>query len=170
MLEKLISKILIVIIAAVVLILISQFVKEIWKAANKPQDWQRPSLAGIKTASVFIGTGKWQVEIADDARLRAKGLSGRKKLNDNKGMLFVFPEPGYYKFWMKEMNFPLDIIWIKGNKVVSVSANAPPLSLKQMSKGKVFYNPPEPVDKVLEINAGEAEKYNIGVGSPVLIR
>lgn len=108
---------------------------------------------------VFIDNNAIFVEIANDQNSRAKGLSERTFLQSNQGMLFIFPEPGIYSFWMKDMNFALDIIWLDENKkIIGIEENVPPLENSAKPK---FYLPPEPVKYVLEVNAGLIEKYNI---------
>ena len=64
------------------------------------------------TFHIFFGDIKIKVEIVDTVESRALGLSGREELKDGNGMLFVFDDVGKYNFWMKNMNFPIDIIWL----------------------------------------------------------
>lgn len=144
-----------------------------------------------KKAEVVFKTEKGEVkflaEVADNTLKRTRGLSGRESLGEKEGMLFVYAiavKPG---FWMKGMNFPIDIIWIKGEEVVGVTEGATPESYKE---GKVFYPPAYKesgetssltskeanetvssvvVDKILEIKAGEAEKNNIKAGDKMRI-
>jgi len=60
------------------------------------------------------------VELADTPEKRAQGLSGKKELNHDRGILFVFDKSDAYSFWMKDMNFPIDIIWLdEAKKVIS---------------------------------------------------
>ncbi len=104
-----------------------------------------------RRAAVKIGDREFAAEVADTPARRAKGLSGRASLPENEGMLFVFEEPGNHGFWMKDMKFAIDIIWIKGDKIVGLTENAEPEPQKSVL-GLTVYYPPEPVDKVLEIN------------------
>ena len=112
-----------------------------------------------------VGSAKLQVQIVSDERSRAQGLSGRKELGSDEGMLFVFEEQGSHGFWMKGMEFPLDFIWIRGGRVIGIDSNAPPDS---SAEPKVYF-PPEPVDNVLEINAGLAKIFGIKVGDQVYL-
>lgn len=76
-----------------------------------------------------IGAGKQnlRVENADTQAEQEKGLSDRACIGDNEGMLFTFEQPGYYNFWMKDMNFPIDIVWIDETKhVIEVTENIQP--------------------------------------------
>lgn len=116
-----------------------------------------------KTEEIKIGGKIINVEIADTVEKRSKGLSGRKSMPENQGMLFIFNTSDYHSFWMKDMNFGLDFIWIGGDEVVEIAENVrpedyqPPKSL--VSKNKV--------DKVLEVNAGTAEYLDIKEGDKV---
>ena len=100
------------------------------------------------------------VEIANTDAKREQGLSGRASLNPGSGMLFVFERPGLYGFWMKEMNFSLDIVWIDENgQVINIDKALEPETYPQ-----VFY-PVKPVKYVLELNAGESVKMGIDTDS-----
>ncbi len=101
-----------------------------------------------------------QAIVADTEALRAHGLSDRISLGTTEGMLFIFPSAGLYGFWMKDMHFPLDMIWIREDKqVIAVDSDVLPDSFP-----KVFV-PPSPIVYVLEVNAGFAEKNDIKVGT-----
>ncbi len=70
------------------------------------------------------------MEVAKTSSELSRGLSFREYLPENQGMLFVFDKDGYYSFWMKDMKFNLDIIWINSNGiVVHIEKNLPPCSL-----------------------------------------
>ncbi|MBI2466143.1 MAG: DUF192 domain-containing protein [Candidatus Sungbacteria bacterium] len=114
---------------------------------------------------VQINNVKILVEVAKTEAEVQKGLSGRKSLDANRGMLFIFPQPDYYRFWMPNMHFPIDIIWINENRVVGISQNVPN---EFDPKNPKFYTPPRPADQVLEVNVGFAQKKNIKVGDDVI--
>ncbi|PIR68178.1 hypothetical protein COU49_02420, partial [Candidatus Nomurabacteria bacterium CG10_big_fil_rev_8_21_14_0_10_35_16] len=67
---------------------------------------------------VRISGEEIQVELALTQEERLQGLSNRTNLNPGSGMLFIFEQSGEHPFWMKEMNFPLDMIWINENMKV----------------------------------------------------
>lgn len=115
--------------------------------------------------SFVIGQRSIQVEIADTEAKRSQGLSGRKLLSENQGMLFVFPYTGIYPFWMKDMHFPLDFVWISQKKVVDITENVP--NPKTPTDQLPLYTPKEPVDMVLEVNAGFIKKNNIKIGDTI---
>ena len=100
------------------------------------------------------------VEIADEAEERWQGLSNRESLGGGSGMLFVFPHKQVQNFWMKDMNFPLDIIWIADNKVVKIDSDLPPAG----PAPDITYSSVHPVNYVLEVNAGFAEEHKIKAG------
>lgn len=116
---------------------------------------------------VMVGNNIFKVDIADTDLSRMLGLSGRKSLNENEGMLFVFPTPGEYSFWMKGMNFPLDFVWIANGSVIQLTENVPkPTSTLDFAT----YSPSSTVDQVLEINAGKAARAGIQVGDSVTLQ
>lgn len=119
--------------------------------------WKNPL-----TAKVRINDQLFYVDVAATPAEKAKGLGGRKTLAPNHGMLFPYDHKEKYGFWMKDMQFPIDIIWIEGNIVAEVTHNVPVDSEPHKS-----YQPYVAVDKILELNAGEASKYNIKQGDKV---
>ena len=99
------------------------------------------------------------VEVRDTEEGRDQGLSGRESLGEDEGMLFVFDQPGIYGFWMKEMKFPLDFIWIRDNVVMEV--------MEKVGIEKMDIRPKEAVDKVLEVNSGWVERQGVKIGDAV---
>lgn len=117
------------------------------------------------TSSISINGRTFKIEIAKTLDEQQVGLSERDSLPQDQGMLFVYDKPDFYNFWMKNMKFPLDIIFIRDNKVVSVAQSAFP-------PGPNVTNPPliKPdgmINKVLEVNSGISKKYNIKKGDKV---
>lgn len=104
---------------------------------------------------VVIAGKTYSLEIADTPEKQRKGLGGRDGLCQTCAMLFVFPDKGEHSFWMKDMRFPLDIVWFTGDKMVHIEKNIPPVS-------REIFTPPLPTDNVLEFNAGEAEGFEAG--------
>ncbi|MDP3986859.1 MAG: DUF192 domain-containing protein [Nanoarchaeota archaeon] len=102
----------------------------------------------------------FDVEIASSVEDRERGLSGRESLDLDKGMFFVFPQERDYGFWMKDMSFPIDLLWIdKEGEIVGLEKNMQPCK----ESCEVFYSL-ENISYVLEINAGLAEEYNLREG------
>ncbi len=118
-----------------------------------------------KTTVLKLNNCSIRVEIADTPALRQRGLSGRKSLADNAGMLFTIERPDYHSFWMKDMKFPLDLIWILNGKIVDITPHVlPPAGpVRQLTR----YRPSSPADRVLEIKAGVAEKCGVKVGDEI---
>lgn len=115
---------------------------------------------------VTITTPKGAItaEVADTKSSRELGLSGRPVMKDNEGLLFVFDVPGRYGFWMKDMIFPLDILWINENGIVVEIERKATVE----SYPKTFINA-APASYVLELNAGVAEKQGLFIGSKIKI-
>jgi len=122
----------------------------------KKERWER-----IQVGEVMV-----EVEVRDTMAGRVQGLSGVEKLDDDEGMLFVFPVEGKFSFWMKEMKFDLDFVWIKGDKVVGITEG-----VKAPKQGEiaVMVEPEEGVNMVLEVNSGWVKRNEIKVGDKVIL-
>jgi uncharacterized membrane protein (UPF0127 family) len=106
-----------------------------------------------------------QVEIADTPDTRSQGLSLRDSLPKDHGMLFVFDEEGNYAFWMKNMEFNLDIIWINSTgTIVHIEKN-----LKPCLEICPSYGSEKPAQYVLEMNAGVSDELGIREGTTINI-
>lgn len=118
-----------------------------------------------KKTTVIINDHHFFAVVSNNEITRTKGLSGKKELLEGEAMLFIFPETKKRTFWMKDMNFNLDIIFIRGHEIVDIT------TLKKPENNKVpSYTSKIPVDKVLEINAGLAREYDIKIGDSVEIK
>jgi uncharacterized protein len=103
-------------------------------------------------------------DIAETGEQRSKGLAIKDSLNETEGMLFVFSEPRQYAFWMKDMKFPIDIIWLDSNKtVVHVEHSLDPCGPVSCQT----YRPGADSLYVLETVAGFADKYGVIEGMKV---
>jgi uncharacterized membrane protein (UPF0127 family) len=112
------------------------------------------------TTEVSIGSGMYAMWVAQTEPDLKQGLSGVENLKPNNGLLMDFGESGLHGIWMKDMNFPLDIVWLdKNNKVVYIVKNAPP-----ESPVSTIYAPKEPAWYVLELPAGSVQKAGIQTG------
>jgi uncharacterized membrane protein (UPF0127 family) len=117
-----------------------------------------------KIQGVILGEKLFEVEVMDDDVERIRGLSLHSPLEDNQGMLFVFPEDDLYGFWMKDMLFPIDIIWIDKNLViVHIETNVLPETYP-----KVF-SPSVPARYVLELSAGQSDFLKLKIGDSIKI-
>ena len=109
-----------------------------------------------------------KVEIADTDEGRRIGLSDREKLEENTGMLFIFENKDIKpSFWMKNMKFPIDIIWIDNKKIIQIDENVSNPEINTPDSKLKLYTPKMPIDMVLEVNAGFVKKNNIKIGDKV---
>lgn len=113
-----------------------------------------------KSVTLFLGDGVFKTRLAmTDAEIE-RGLSGTKKLSQDQAMLFVYQRAAKWPIWMKDMYYPLDIVWLDEQKrVVSIVKNAPPESYPQR------FTPSEPALYVVELAAGTVDSRAIHVGS-----
>ena len=81
-------------------------------------------------STIYIADIPLWVEVANSLEKRRLGLSGRKILKEDRGILFVFDKPSNHGIWMKDMNFPIDIFWIDSeNRIVDIQMRATPESI-----------------------------------------
>ena len=108
------------------------------------------------------------VEIADSPDKRAQGLMFRPSMATDRGMLFLFPEPGDQAFWMKNTLISLDIFWLDESvAILHLEPNVPICTRKD--DGCPRYQAPHKSLQVLELNAGMAEKLDLAVGNQLKI-
>jgi uncharacterized protein len=105
---------------------------------------------------VVIGDTKFNVQRVSEYEDRQRGLSGIQKIQDKEGMLFIFDTVDYHGIWMKDMNFPIDIIWLdEFFVIVNFEKNVSPKTFPKVFK-------PDMKSKyVLELRAGSIDKYFI---------
>lgn len=114
--------------------------------------------------TVYINDIQLEVEIADTQKKRIIGLSGRKNLDEKNGMLFVFDEENLHKIWMKDMGFPIDILWLNNDlNVVDIEEQVKPSSYPE-----VFI--PDVLSRyVFEVNSGFVRDNNIKIGDKIIL-
>ena len=106
-----------------------------------------------------FGTASFSIEVADDASERARGLMFREEMARSSGMLFVYEEPAYARFWMKDTPLPLDLLFLdSAGTVTRIHEDAVPFDLSTIDGG-------EGVQFVLEINAGMSRLLGIEEGA-----
>jgi uncharacterized membrane protein (UPF0127 family) len=127
---------------------------------------KRPSATYI--TPIIVGSQKIFVQIVSSSAEMEQGLSGREKLSDTEGMLFDFHSTHITRpiFWMKDMKFNLDLIWIYKNQIISITKNVPIL-LDTDIQNPPTYSPPSDIDMVLEVDAGWSDAHNIKTGDEV---
>ncbi|HXK36718.1 MAG TPA: DUF192 domain-containing protein [Candidatus Paceibacterota bacterium] len=122
-----------------------------------------------KGHSISFGSHTLRAEIADDVFEQTQGLSGRDSLDDDAAMLFVFMPPDDRAFWMKDVRFPIDIIWLRGDTVVGIAKNVQPepgVPDAELAR----YRSPGPVSQVIEVVAGTADRLGIHDGDVMHVR
>lgn len=112
--------------------------------------------------TVHVGEATFRAEVVRTTEAQQKGLGGRDRLCSDCAMLFVFKKPDRYGFWMKDMRFSLDMLWIRGGRVIGIDRNIP-------ADSQEIFTPEEPADLVLEIGGGRSEDIGIREGDAVRI-
>ncbi|MHB1086162.1 MAG: DUF192 domain-containing protein [Minisyncoccota bacterium] len=111
---------------------------------------------------VIVGDTAVKILLADTPQKRTQGLSNRESLAEDEGMLFVFPEEGIYGFWMKDMRFSIDILWLNSaGEVVHIVEDASPESYP------ASFTPEKAAQYVLELPAGFVRAHGVTLGSLV---
>ncbi len=138
-------------------------------ACKEPQKKIEPTVVNFKkegeltlyksTSDSIIAT--LDIEIADTSYDVETGLMYRSSMKDTQGMLFVFPSMRQRSFYMKNTEFPLDLIFLDNDHfIVSFQENAQPLDESSLPSQV-------PAQYVLEINAGLAEKWLLEIGDRI---
>ena len=118
-----------------------------------------------KKTSISINGFKVLLALASTDEQRIKGLSGLEKLNESEGMLFLFDQPSKQGFWMNEMKFPIDIIWLDSNsRVVHIEKNLKPCTLFMACH---VYSPQVDSLYVLELRSGFTNDHSINNGTKI---
>ncbi len=100
-------------------------------------------------------------EVVNSPQSTTQGLSGRSEIGSD-GLLFIFPKTGFVRFWMKEMTFDLDLIWLHDLKVVDITPFVPqPTS---PTESLPLYSSKNPMNEVLEVPAGTVQKWQLKIG------
>lgn len=118
--------------------------------------WFGQQRQNISAPAAIINGQVHKLEIADTETLQTKGLSGREKLDQNTGMLFVFNNPNTHCFWMKDMLINIDIVWLDAShKVVDIEHDLSPKSYPKQ------FCPDKPSKYVLEVNADVMKSHGV---------
>ena len=107
------------------------------------------------------------LEIANSEKERKIGLMYRKSLDKYSGMFFDYNELREVKIWMKNTIIPLDIIFLKGSKIVHIVQNA--LPCMELNTNCPKFSAGQPVDAVIEVNSGIVKEYNLTIGEHLFI-
>jgi hypothetical protein len=126
---------------------------------TKPPTKQATTTLRLPATKAGLNQAIFIVDLAQTSNEQTQGLSGRVALKGNEGMLFVYSTSTAPDFWMKDMNFPLDIIWIDQNKkIIEITPNISPNTFP------TTFSPKKPVRYVLEVPADTAAKNNLKIG------
>lgn len=116
-------------------------------------------LSFMSSDEIFIT--RIEIEIADDEESRMTGLMYRSKMEEDQGMLFIFPEERQQSFWMRNTVLPLDIIFVNSKReIVTIHNNTKPFDENS-------YPSTAPAIYVVEVNAGYCAKHGIKVGDKI---
>lgn len=113
----------------------------------------------------IINGNKISLEVADNDYLREKGLMYRNSIGENQGMIFIFDRQDYVNFWMKNVKFPLDILFISGDKIAKIY-NMADVCRKDPCP---FYPSKSKVSYTIELKGGFCRKNKIKTGQKVFL-
>lgn len=119
-------------------------------------------------ATAMIRNQTFTLDVVKTPKEKQVGLSEKTSIPTNYGMYFPFEKADYYAFWMKNMKMPIDIIFIRDNKIVTIHDSVP--APKSESDNLPLYQPDEPADAVLEITAGLSKKNGFAKGDTVTLK
>lgn len=132
--------------------------KELKNEPEKPIDKVEEKVGA--SPKMRVGEVTLELEIASTTEARERGLSYRQNLSEGTGMLFIFERPAKYSFWMKDMNFPIDMIWLDESfKVTGLKVGATPSSYPKT------FSPERDSLYVLETNVGLIKSQNLKLGT-----
>lgn len=116
-----------------------------------------------RTTTISVNSATITATVADTQAAREQGLSDTDSLAPNHGMLFIFPQPGADSIWMKNMHYPIDVLWLDGDKkVVHIVEHMKPESYPEA------YQSPSPASYVLEVSAGFVKANHVSEGTALL--
>lgn len=116
----------------------------------------------LEKQTITIGSKKLFIKIADEPYEQTQGLSGKEYMAEDEGMIFIFEQSLIPAFWMKNMKFGLDIIWIDAeNKIIGLEKNVSPDTYPKT------FSPSSPIKYVLEVNADWSDKNQIKAGDKI---
>lgn len=111
---------------------------------------------------ISINGSDFNTEVANTTEQKDKGLSGRPCILPNQAMLFTFSKDGHYAFWMKDMKFPVDVVWItSGHRIAAIERNFAPSTYPERRGNKL------PAQYVLELKANRTQELDASIGTIV---
>lgn len=116
---------------------------------------------GYSQKRIVMGSNNYCLYLANTETERQSGLSN-KEILPNEGMVFTFDQPGFYKFWMKDMNYSLDFVYLNSDLVVDIKENISPSTYPNT------FSSVAPANKIIELKAGEIKKSNVKKGDKII--
>ena len=148
-------------------VLFAIFISAFLFLTQKNQEIEKTQLLQVNLVNSKNEYLRINAEIADNESEQLKGLGGRGKIPSDRGMLFVFQEEYILNFWMKDMKFALDMIFLDSQfNIVDIKQNLQPCKPDEACP---IYFPQKPAQYVLEINAGLAKRNNIKIGDRAIV-
>lgn len=126
------------------------------------------SIRDRANVAILVGSKQLSVEVVSSAQSHTLGLSNRDAIGAD-GMLFVFPREAKYSFWMKDMRFDLDFVWIANGSIVAIDPQIQHPAIGVSVSNLDSYAPPVPVIAMLEVPAGFAQQQGLKVGDSVTL-
>lgn len=124
--------------------------------------------ADTRTTLLTIGDDTFNVYVADSAIEWEVGLGNVDILGEGEGMVFIFPWSEERTFWMKGVEYPIDLIWVSNSQVVGFVTAQPELTTTAEAYYQL-YQSPEAVDTVIELSAGTVAEVDITVGDQIIL-
>ena len=129
---------------------------------------QNPNIFNVANPDTIVLTFNekvpLRVRVAETDEDRMRGLSGKSSLEATEGLLFVFPSDGYHSIWMKDMHFPIDIMWVDAEgTIITIEKNVRPETFPKA------FEPARPARYVIEVNSHFFESFNVQEGGSVTI-
>lgn len=150
-------------IAAVCITLYFSFPQILAQVSDVKQDVIYPEQEYIKK-HISFGSKVVTAYVADNDKKRILGLSNRESLPESFAMLFVFPYEDTHGIWMKDMKFPIDILWLNERaEIVHIAEFVSPNSYPKK------YYPDEKARYVVELNQGFVRENNLEIGNILTI-
>lgn len=139
------------------------------REGEQQQKQDNPNLTKTPTKKIILKNKEINLLVVQTPDETMWGLSDFPSLPPDTGMMFIFLRPGIYSFWMKDMRFSLDMIWLDSdNRVVTIHENiSPDTYYKNPSE---LFLPTSPASAVIEVPSGFVEKNNLSVGDRLQIR
>lgn len=106
-----------------------------------------------------------QLEVAETPQQQAIGFMFRPEIPDDRGMLFPFDPPRRVSFWMKNVDLPLDMVFLRDGEVIDIEHDVPPCTTDPCPT----YGPPELIDSVIELRGGRAAELGLQAGDAIAV-